>query len=125
MADLDPMSYFEASIILVFGVILPTVDCWSDIWLSIIILLGEPFSECFGYLFETERQIIGGVTLAFPILSFLFISFHWWRLENINREGGSGRLKTLILLILQKNGNRNTFPKSPISAELYGKVCII
>ena len=95
------MSYFEASTILLFGIILPTVDCWSDIWLSMIILLGEALSECFGHLFETERQIIGGVTLAFPILSFLFMSFHWWRLENINREGGSGRLNTLVLLILQ------------------------
>ena len=33
MEDENPMSYFEAAIVTMFGVILPTVDVVSDFWL--------------------------------------------------------------------------------------------
>ena len=101
MAEPDPMNYFEASIILVFGVILPTVDIGSDVYIAIILLVGEPLLVCSFHLLKSELYTYGAITLIFPIISFLFTTNHWWRMEKKSAEGGSGRMRTLVLLGLQ------------------------
>ena len=49
---------------------------------------------------KSDNPKHGILVLVWPILSFLFVTFHWWRAED-KRAGGNGRLKTFPLLILQ------------------------
>ena len=108
----EPMSVFEVLITAVFGIILPSADVGSDLWLAIRILTQRDWQcglantkiksqdsamDTNDKIFYENQHIYGVVTLTFPTLSFMFVSFHWWRLENIS-NGGSGRLKTLPIL---------------------------
>ena len=87
----DPMSYFEAMIIVLFGLILPTADVGTDCLLAITIIVGkEVWKETraqwtgahgpelirenylFCGLFDENRYAFGAITLVFPTLSFLF-----------------------------------------------------
>ena len=116
----DPISYLEAMIIVLFGLILPTADVGTDCLLAITIIVGKEvwketraqwagahgpelirrdFNFC-GFLDE-NRYVFGAITLLFPTFSFLFTAYHWWNMENVSREGGSGRLNTLPLLLAQ------------------------
>ena len=93
----DAMSYSEAAIITIFGVILPTGDVGSDYWLAGVLFLKD--SPCLRQL--DKRYLYGGITLIFPMLSFAFTTHHWWQMENPTKKGGPGRLKTLPLLLCQ------------------------
>ena len=89
----DPMSYFEAMIIVLFGLILPTADVGTDFLLAITIIVGkevwketraqwagahgpELIREDFRFcgLLDGSRYVFGATTLVFPTLSFLFKS---------------------------------------------------
>ena len=109
------MSVFEVLIATLFGINLPSADVGSDLWLAIRILTQRDWQcglantkitsqdsamDTNDKIFYENQHIYGVVTLTFPTLSFMFVSFHWWRLENIS-NGGSGRLKTLPILLLQ------------------------
>ena len=105
MEEQDAMSYFEAAIVSMFGVILPTGDVGSDYWLAGPLFLKD-YSSCmtgYSYLdyWLEQRYKYGGITLTFPLLSFVFTTHHWWQMENPKKEGGSGRIKTLPLLLSQ------------------------
>ena len=98
------MSYFEASIITIFGVILPTGDVGSDYWVAGALFLKDYSSSYRKWRLQRwldKRYLYGGITLAFPTLAFVFTTIHWWQMENPMKEGGSGRLKTLPLLLCQ------------------------
>ena len=85
----EAMSRFEAAINFVFGVVLPTVDVGSDLWLAIQFLAGLACTREKSFLY-------GGVSLICPSLSFLFVTYHWWKMEK-----PKDRLKTLPFLLAQ------------------------
>ena len=89
----EAMSRFEAAINFVFGVVLPTVDVGSDLWLAIQFLVGLPCKSTLG---EYNHILYGGISLICPSLSFLFVTYHWWKMEK-----PKDRLKTLPFLLAQ------------------------
>ena len=89
----EAMSRFEAAINFVFGVVLPTVDVGSDLWLAIQFFAGL---TCQTYKVSENRFLYGGVSLICPSLSFLFVTYHWWKMEKPR-----DRLKTLPFLLAQ------------------------
>ena len=93
-----PMSPSEAAVTFIFGVLLPSVDVWSDMWFALRLLFGD-WTSCDPV--EKNRYLFATMSLIFPLVSFLFICYHWWLLEDAKRVGGSGRWKTLPLLLLQ------------------------
>ena len=94
----DAMPKSEAFITTIFGIILPTGDVWSDWALIITLFVGRVAwkDETCGGL-ESYRYIYGGISLSIILMSFLFMTVHWWRIEN-NIEN---RLMTLPFLLLQ------------------------
>ena len=123
------MSIFEALNIALFGVILPTADVGSDYWLAAELFVGrEVWDEirCGPLNFQSYEwqrwygggnmsssepplgpkyiyngHLYGAITLLFPSLSFLFVAYQWWRIEDPKRKGGLGRWKTLPFLLCQ------------------------
>ena len=87
----EGMSHFEAAVSFVFGVFLPTVDVGSDLWLAIKLISGV---KCRGRV--QYFTIWGGVSFICPSLSFLFVTYHWWKMEK-----PKDRLKTLPFLLAQ------------------------
>ena len=79
----EAMSRFEAAINFAFGVVLPTVDVGSDLWLASQLLARRACKEYeFGpYEVRDNFFLYGGVSLICPSLSFLFVTYHWWKLE--------------------------------------------
>ena len=82
-----------------FGVILPTGDVGSDFWLIGTLFFRDYNLSCKRWL--EKRYLYGGIAFTFPTLSFLCTTHYWWYMENIKREGGSGRMNTLPLLLCQ------------------------
>ena len=93
----EAMSRFEAAINFVFGVVLPTVDVGSDLWLAIQFFAGLACKDFYNYdEVRDNRFLYGGVSLICPSLSFLFVTYHWWKMEK-----PKDRLKTLPFLLAQ------------------------
>ena len=87
------MSHFEAGISFVFGVVLPTIDVGSDLWLAFKLIPKPP--RCSP---PTDLYHLTWASISFicPSLSFLFVTFHWWQFEK-----PKDRLKTLPFLLAQ------------------------
>ena len=93
----EAMSRFEVAINFVFGVVLPTVDVGSDLWFAFQLLTGQACEGEWELYSVHENQFLDGeVSLIFPSLSFLFVTYHWWQLEK-----PKDRLKTLPFLLAQ------------------------
>ena len=74
----------DAAVLVIFGLILPTTDIYSDISFAI-------------KLFWNGHPRYAWSMLAPVILSFLFMIVHWLRVESTVKK----RLKSLPFLILQ------------------------
>ena len=102
----EGMSHFEAANGLFFGVILPTVDVWSDLVLAITVSteskyphpvwISSPKYPIHVFDMFKNRFLLSGVSFICPSLSFLFVTYHWWQLEKPRN-----RLKTLPFLLAQ------------------------
>ena len=81
-----------AIFMVLFGILLPTFDTYSDGYFSYSLISGTycESSNC------TKHPIYGSVMLIPVLLAMLFTIPHWWR-----REKSWNRLYTLPLLIFQ------------------------
>ena len=87
-------------ILILFGIILPSFDGYSDIILAYQLLSGTYWTKPYhgNQTNLTKKQPIFGTMVLIPIiLGTLFTIPHWLRRENTWRK----RLNTLPLLILQ------------------------
>ena len=80
----DKMGVVDAIVLIIFGIILPTTDVYSDINFSIKL-----------YQFGQPRYAWSMLTPVF--MSFLFMIVHWLRMESTLKK----RLISLPFLILQ------------------------
>ena len=130
MSSLEgPMTRLEAIINFSTGVLLPTIDVSSDLIFAIRLLAQKSWT-CWGrknvleltkqipcdsshldppgcdwdanraLKFESNRFLYGSISFIFPTVSFIFVTYHWWQLAH-PKKGGSGRLRTLPLLLMQ------------------------
>ena len=80
----DKMGIGDVAVLVIFGIILPTADVYSDISFALkLCWLGHPKYAC--------------SMLAPVILSFLFMIVHWLRMESTMKK----RLISLPFLIFQ------------------------
>ena len=94
------MPWYLAFIMLATGVVLPTIDSYSDIFMTYKVYTFEPSD-----IDWCDRQYPGHdgdqkyvvALITPPIISWLFITFQWFRLE----VGAKRKLLTLPLLLLQ------------------------
>ena len=94
------MDHKEIAKILLTKVILPILDVWGDWRLGINLITGYGYDmRCSGYLANNHRYM-GAVSLTPAILSGLFHFNYWYHSEKLE-NGGSGRLRTLPIVLLQ------------------------
>ena len=101
------MSWFSALITLATGVVLPTVDVYSDIAFAVKMLMFKPsgriswdetrldYCNRTGRLARNKKYAIAMLTP--PIISWLFVTYQWFRTE----VGVKQKLTTLPFLLLQ------------------------
>ena len=103
------MKLLEAAQILLFKIVLPTVDIFSDWFFGIHLILG------WGYDFQcnpdfAENHVYMGIASVVPASLSAFIHLHhWYHFEKV-QNGGIGRIKTLPMVLLQVLKNYS-FPK--------------
>ena len=93
---MDPV---EAASILFFKVIWPTIDVVSDWIFGIKLITGFGYDLQCSDSFAKDHVIMGWVALIPPTLSALIHLHHWYHFEKVE-NGGSGRLKTIPVIIL-------------------------
>ena len=104
--DKDEMSWVSASIMLVTGVMLPTVDVYTDILFAINVLMFEAPDRCHlnannaNYApidYGANQAKYAVAMLTPPFISWLFVTYQWFR----NEVGAKQKIKTLPFLLLQ------------------------
>ena len=84
VVDTAPMTRLEAVIAISTGVVLPTLDIFSDLAFAVRLLTKKDW-DCLDWEssqrgFKLRRlQIYGGVSFIFPTASFTFATYHWWQ----------------------------------------------
>ena len=78
--DTAPMTRMEAVIAISTGVVLPTLDIFSDLVFAVRLLTKEDW-DCLDRRRNSPElrtlQIYGGVSFIFPTVSFTFATYHW------------------------------------------------
>ena len=97
----EAMSWISALITLAFGVVMPTVDVYSDIYLAVKLLTFAPPPGYEQYDWCTrqiaDHQKYAAAMLTPPIISWIFVAYQWQNIE----VGAKRKLATLPLLLLQ------------------------
>ena len=85
------MSWVSASVILVTGVMLPTVDVYTDILFAINVLMFEAPDGCHVHWnnhvnhaqldYGANRSKYAAAMLTPPFISWLFVTYQWFRYE--------------------------------------------
>ena len=97
------MSWFSALIMLATGVVLPTLDVYTDIEFAFKMLMWKPthytVDECNRYRpgWQGRNQKYATAILTPPIISWLFVAYQWLKTE----VGVKQKLMTLPFLLLQ------------------------
>ena len=94
------MHLMEALQILVFKIVMPTIDVFSDWFFGIHLILGWDYDPLCTDTFADTRVYMGIACLVPATFSALIHLHHWYHLEKIE-NGGNGRLKTLPFVLLQ------------------------
>ena len=102
MFQFEDMHIFILLMIVVFGVILPSADVYSDIAFDVRLFVGGYYHNewCrihFPKIRVEPQPTFGAVMLMPVLLSWLFATVQWYRLE----RGVAQKLKTIPLVILQ------------------------
>ena len=84
------MGYGSVVLMLIFSVLLPTADVFSDIFFSLQLFTGYGLRE--------NHPKFGALTLLPLIMSWIGVTTHWFKTETKEKRN---KLKTLPLLILQ------------------------
>ena len=94
------MKLLEAAQILLFKIVLPSVDVFSDWFFGIHLILGLGFdTQCISKF--AENHVYMGIASIVPAcLSALIHLHHWYHFEQVE-NGGNGRMKTLPAVLLQ------------------------
>ena len=100
------MDLVEAASILFFKVIWPTVDVVSDWIFGVKLIIGFGYDLQCSDSFPEDHVNMGLVALIPPTLSALIHLHHWYHFEKVE-NGGSGRLKTFPVIILQVRSGKN------------------
>ena len=90
----------EAAILALTKVVLPTVDVFTDWLFGIQLILGLSYDPQCSPDFNSTHVNLGIASLIPPTLSALFHFHHWFHIEKVE-NGGSGRMKTLPIALLQ------------------------
>ena len=96
----DKMPISVAILLIIFGLLLPSWDVYSDVFFSYS-LFNTPYysywdSETHSRIYRTHSTF--GTVILIPVLiSTLFTLPHWWRIEGNWRQ----RLKTFPLVLIQ------------------------
>ena len=98
----------EALQILVFKIIMPTVDVFSDWFFGIHLILGWNYDPLCSDSFKETHVYMGMASLVPAILSALIHLHHWYHFEKIE-NGGNGRIKTLPFVLLQVSNRAARF----------------
>ena len=98
----EEMSLVVLLMIAVFGVILPSVDVYSDILFDVTLFRGDYYhnqwcEENRPNVKVTRHPVFGLIALIPLLASFLASTRLWWQLE----QGWKSKLKTLPALLLQ------------------------
>ena len=94
------MDFKEATKILVTKVLFQTMDVFTDWLFAIRLIKGTTYDlQCSEY-FAENHVYMGAATLIPPILSAFFHTHCWYHFEKVE-NGGSGRLKTILTVLLQ------------------------
>ena len=100
------MSWVSASIMLVTGVMLPTLDVYTDILFAINVLMFEAPVGCHlsannaNYApidYGGNQAEYAAAMLTPPFISWLFVTYQWFR----NEAGVKQKISTLPFLLLQ------------------------
>ena len=103
------MSWFSALITLATGVVLPTLDVYSDIALAVKLLMFKPRGKFSGGESKSDlcnkdqpgwrvtNKKCAAAMLTPPLISWLFVTYQWFK----NEAGIRQKLMTLPFLILQ------------------------
>ena len=101
------MSWVSASVILVTGVMLPTVDVYTDILFAINVLMFEAPDGCHVHWnndvshaqldYGANRSKYAAAMLTPPFISWLFVTYQWFRYE----MGAKQKILTVPFLLLQ------------------------
>ena len=89
------MSWFSALITLATGVVLPTVDVYSDLFLVVKMLTIKLPDHCKDE--QATHEQLAAAMLTPPIISWLFVTYQWFK----NEVGTKCKLMTLPFLLLQ------------------------
>ena len=85
-----------------FGVILPSADVYSDVYFDVGLFSGgyyhnQACQDKYPHIKVDPQPVFASVCLMPILMSWLAVSFQWWRLE----KGWSAKLKTLPFLLCQ------------------------
>ena len=94
------MKLLEAVRIILFKIVLPTVDVFSDWYFAIHLILGWGYDLKCSPDFAENHIYMGIASIVPASLSALIHLHHWYHFEKIE-NGGNGRIKTLPMVLLQ------------------------
>ena len=75
------MPIMTAILMIVFGILLPSVDVYSDSYFSFKMFTFDGYYRYGNYIQVGSQPVYGTVMLIPIMISTLFTLHHWWRLE--------------------------------------------
>ena len=76
------MPIMTAILTIVFGIVLPSVDVYSDSYFSFKMFTFDGYYDWYGRYKQVGSQPVYGTVILIPIMiSTLLTLYHWWRLE--------------------------------------------
>ena len=94
------MNRKDLASILIFKILLPTIDVVTDWLLAVQLITGFNYDPDCSQYFKEYHVYMGIAVLAPAVIVTLFHLHHWYHLEK-KENGGDGRLKTFPLVVLQ------------------------
>ena len=95
------MPWVAALLTLATGVLMPTLDVYTDIFFAINVCMFEATDDCYGFLgygqHEAYHKYYATAMLIPPFISWLFVAYHWFK----NEMSVKDKVKTLPILIMQ------------------------
>ena len=94
------MKLLEAAQILLFKIVMPTVDVFSDWFFGIHLILGWGYDLQCSPDFAENHVYMGIASIVPASLSALIHLHHWYHFEKV-QNGGNSRKKTFPMVFLQ------------------------